>query len=104
MNNQKYIYPLSQLLHEHSLFFQKKINEEWPREILPHSIFHFMPFFQKPLYERIKIKFSEQSETVQIEIDFPKKSDLEDNLIPLFGDQLGIYYIEKSFRNFDDFS
>ena len=97
MINQKHIHPLKHLLHRHYLYFQNKITEDWEKEIVPHSIFHFMPFFQKPLYERIKIKFSEQSETVQIEIEFPEKSELENNFIPLFGDRLG------SKNSFDEF-
>ena len=106
MLNQKKIYPLSDLLNYHYCYFYGSILPEdfflnSAYDILPHSIFHFMPFFQKPLYERTLIKFSEKSETIFIEIEFPNKEELEKNFIPLLGDRLGV---KDRFGNFSNFS
>ena len=102
MLNQKKIYSLNRLLNSHYHYFANFYEVVDGIEILPHSIFHFMPFFQKPLYDRTLIKFSEKSETILIEIEFPNKKELEKNFIPLFGDRLGVKDRFGDFYNFSE--
>ena len=101
MLNQRKIYPFSRLLQEHYFYYHGNFLGQGSFEILPHSIFFFMPFFQKPLYDRTLIKFSEKSETILIEIGFPGMWKLEENFIPLFGDRFGV---KDTFGDFHYFS
>ena len=88
---QKKILSLDLLLTQHWLTYNSEISPiDWFDIVdLPFSIYHFMPFFRQPLYERKRISFSEKSQKIIIELDFPNFNDLRENFIPLFGETMG---------------
>jgi|TARA_B110000438_G_scaffold297484_1_gene343941 hypothetical protein len=90
LKQQKVLY-LKNLLVQHWVAYQTDIIEpNWFSVMdFPFSIFEFIPFFKKPLYERKRVKFLEKSQKVLIEVDFPRYQEFSKNFIPLFGHTMG---------------
>ena len=88
---QKKILFLERLLTQHWHAYNSDISPIYWFDIvdLPFSIYHFMPFFKQPLYQRKRISFSEKSQKIIIELDFPNFNDLRENFTPLFGETMG---------------